>query len=381
LRFADSFSEEATVLSREANQLLTGVGPDTPGGKLLRRYWHPVGLVEELSERYPKKRVRILGEDLVLFRLPGRKFGLVAEPCSHRRASLYYGFIDEDGLRCAYHGWKYDLDGRCIEQPFEKDPGLKNEVCHRAYPVEQLAGLLFAYLGPREKKPLLPRWDFLVREDWPRKIEVHPVLNCNWIQPMENAVDPSHTRFLHGETFRRKGIRRDVSYNLRKVDHFEYEPCEWGIRKRRVFEDGEKEVGHLLVFPNMLRHPGSLHFRVPIDDGHTQIYRVIRMKEGPVAAGNDLEIVHVTYKNNEGDFHMENFPSQDAMAWETQGPVTDRTQELLGESDRGITVFRRMLREQIDLIMRGGDPMALLRDEATNQVVNFVTSEWKGSED
>jgi 5,5'-dehydrodivanillate O-demethylase len=105
------------------------------------------------------------------------------------------------------------------------------------------------------------------------------------------------------------------------------------------------------------------------------------MKEGPVAAGNDLEIVHVTYKNNEGDFHMENFPSQDAMAWETQGPVTDRTQELLGESDRGITVFRRMLREQIDLIMRGGDPMALLRDEATNQVVNFVTSEWKGSED
>ena len=186
------------VLSQEANELLTGVGPTTPGGKLLRCYWHPVGLVEELTDSHPKKRVRILGEDLILFRLRDGRYGLVAETCSHRRASLYYGFIDEDGLRCAYHGWKYDLDGRCIEQPFEKDPAFKNEVCHRAYPVEQLTGLLFAYLGPREKKPLLPRWDFLVREDWSRKIEVHPVLNCNWIQPMENAVDTSHTRFLHG---------------------------------------------------------------------------------------------------------------------------------------------------------------------------------------
>lgn len=369
------------MLSQEANDFLSGVGPGTPGGKFLRCYWHPIGLAEELTDTKPKKRVRILGEDLVLFLLPGGRYGLLAEQCSHRRASLYYGFVDDDGLRCAYHGWKYNLDGRCLEQPFEKDPQFRNEVCHRAYPVEKLAGLLFAYLGPREKKPVLPRWDYLVREDWPRKIEVHPVLDCNWIQPMENAVDPSHTRFLHGETFRRKGIRRDVSYNLRKVNHFEYEPCEWGIRKRRVFEDGEKEIGHLLVFPNILRHPGSLHFRVPIDDRHTQIYRVIRMNERSAPTGNDLEIVYVTYKNDGGEFHMESFPSQDAMAWETQGPVTDRTKELLGESDRGITVFRKMLREQIELVMRGGDPMALIWDGGSNQVINFVTSEWKGSED
>ncbi len=369
------------MLSREANEYLTAVGPDAPSGRLLRHYWHPVGIASELDDAKPKKRVRILGEDLVLFRLPDGRHGLVAEACSHRRASLYYGFVDDDGLRCAYHGWKYDLDGRCTEQPFEKDSAFKNEVCHRAYPVERLAGLLFAYLGPRDRKPLLPRWDYLVREDWPRKIEVHPVLNCNWLQPMENAVDPSHTRFLHGETFRRKGIPRDVSYTLRKVDHFEYEPCEWGIRKRRVFEDGEKEIGHLLVFPNILRHPGSLHFRVPIDDTHTQIYRVIRIKEGPTAQGSDLDVTYVTYKNEDAEFHMENFPSQDAMAWETQGALTDRTKELLGESDRGITAFRRMLREQIDLVTRGGEPIALVRDETTNRVINFLTSEWKGSED
>jgi 5,5'-dehydrodivanillate O-demethylase len=369
------------VLSREANEFLSSVGSETPAGKLLRRYWHPVGVASEFTDEKPKKRVRILGEDLVLFRLPDGTYGLVAESCSHRRASLYYGFIDDDGLRCAYHGWKYSLEGRCLDHPFETDAEFKKDVRHTAYPVERLAGLLFAYLGPPDAKPLLPRWDYLVREDWLRKLEVHPVLNCNWLQPMENAVDPSHTRFLHAETFRRKGIKRDVAYNLRKVDRFEYEPCEWGIRKRRVFSDGEKEIGHLLVFPTILRHPGSLHFRAPIDDTHTQIYRVVRTNEATRADGNDLEVVYVTYKDNDGEFHMENFPSQDAMAWETQGPVTDRSKELLGESDRGITAFRKMLREQIEIVMRGGDPMALVRDPVRNEVINFVTSEWKGTED
>jgi len=369
------------MLSREANELLSRVGPQTPCGEFLRRYWHPIGLASELTDAKPKKRVRILDEQLVLFRLPDGSHGLVEEACSHRRASLFYGFIDDDGLRCAYHGWKYGLDGRCLEQPFEKDPDFKNEVCHRAYPVQKLAGLLFAYFGPLDKKPLLPRWDYLVREDWPRKIEAHPVLNCNWLQPMENAVDPSHTRYLHGESFRRKGIRRDVSYILKKVDHFEFEPCEWGIRKRRVFEDGEKEIGHLLVIPNILRHPGSLHFRVPIDDTHTQIYRIIRMNDGRKTSGDDLEVEYITYKNGEDEFHMENFPSQDAMAWETQGPVTDRTRETLGESDRGITLFRKMLREQVDLVLQGGEPMALVRDAEKNRVINFLTTDWKGNED
>jgi 5,5'-dehydrodivanillate O-demethylase len=373
------------MLTEQQNKLLTEVGPGTPAGELLRRYWHPFAVAAELSDDKPKKRIRLLGENLVLFRLPAAvggefKYGLLDERCSHRRASLYYGFVEGDGLRCAYHGWKYSVEGNCLDQPFEKDPEFKKEVCHKAYPVEQLSGLLFAYLGPPEKKPLLPRWDFLAREDWPRKIEIHPVLDCNWLQPMENAVDPSHTHFLHGETFRQKGIRRDVSYNLKKVDYFEFENCEWGIRKRRVFVDGEKEIGHVLVFPNMLRHPGSLHFRVPIDDTHTQIYRVIR-SEKAAASGDGPPVEYVTYKDGDGEFHMENFPSQDAMAWETQGSITERTRELLGESDRGITLFRKMLREQIDLVGRGGEPIALVRDPAINRVIEFATSEWRGGED
>jgi 5,5'-dehydrodivanillate O-demethylase len=374
------------MLTETQNKLLTEVSRETPGGELLRRYWHPFALASELTEKTPKKRIKILGEELVLFRLPAEslgqfKYGLLDEQCSHRRASLYYGFVEADGLRCAYHGWKYSVDGSCLDQPFEKDPDFKKEVCHKAYPVEKLSGLLFAYLGPPDKKPLLPRWDFLAREDWPRKIEVHPVLDCNWLQPMENAVDPSHTRCLHGKSFRRKGIRRDVSYNLKKVDLFEFERCEWGIRKRRVFVDGEKEIGHLLVFPNILRHPGSLHFRVPIDDTHAQIYRIVRSEKLAGPGGGALQLEYIAYKNQEGEFHMESFPSQDAMAWETQGPIIDRTRELLGESDRGITLFRKMLREQIDLVSQGGEPMALVRDPDGNRIIEFATSEWRGGEE
>jgi 5,5'-dehydrodivanillate O-demethylase len=347
-----------------------------------------VAVAAELTEQRPKKKVRILGEDLVLFRLPVAqqekhvKYGLLDERCSHRRASLYYGFVEEDGIRCAYHGWKYDVAGKCLHQPFETDSEFKKEVCHKAYPVERLSGLLFAYLGPPEKKPLLPRWDFLVREDWPRKMEVQPVLNCNWLQPMENAVDPSHTYYLHGATFRQKGTR-NPSYNLRRVERFEFEACEWGIRKRRVFADGKKEIGHLLLFPTFLRHPGSLHFRVPIDDTHTQIFRIIRLnaERGEQIEPDDLPVEYVVTKTEDGEFHMANFPSQDAMAWETQGPITDRTRETLGESDRGITLFRKMLRDQIEIVQRGSDPMALVRDEKANGIIEFATTEWRGGEE
>ncbi len=377
------------MLSKDSNELLTQVGPGTPCGELLRRYWHPVAVAAELTEEKPKKRVRILGEDLVLFRLAAtgtdareERYGLLAERCSHRHASLYYGFIDSDGLRCAYHGWKYDVDGKCLEQPFETNTEFKNEVCHKAYPVVKLSGLLFAYMGQPNKQPLLPRWDYLAREDWPRKIEVQPVLNCNWLQPMENAVDPSHTRFLHGETFRRKGTR-NPSYNLRQVDHFYFEACEWGIRKGRMFADGEKELGHFLVFPNMLRHSGSLHYRVPIDDTHTLIFRVMRLnsERAERQGSNDIPVDYVVTKSEDGDFHMETFPSQDAMAWETQGPVFDRTSEMLGESDRGITLYRKMLIDQIRVVQQGGDPLALVRDHDANKIIEFVTTEWRGGEE
>jgi len=145
------------MLSQEENELLARVGPRTPAGRLLRRYWQVVGAAAELSKEKPKKRVRVLGEDLVLYRNAGGNYGLVAEKCSHRGASLYYGFVEEDGIRCAYHGWKYDACGRCVDQPFESpEAGFKDKIAHPAYPVVKLSGLLFAYMGPPEKNRCRP---------------------------------------------------------------------------------------------------------------------------------------------------------------------------------------------------------------------------------
>lgn len=153
------------MLTKEENAELTQVGPGTPGGDLLRRYWHPIAVAAELTDERPKKRVKVLGEELVLFRDQQGAYGLVAERCSHRGASLYYGFLEDGGLRCPNDGWLYDREGRCIEQPFEPAQSiLKHTIRHPSYPVEELGGLLFAYLGPPEKRPLLPRWDILVLE-------------------------------------------------------------------------------------------------------------------------------------------------------------------------------------------------------------------------
>src|SRR5215469_6878877 len=191
-------------MRQSENEMLTRVGAGTPAGELLRRYWHPVVMAAELTEEKPIKPVRLLGERLVVFRLalaPGEtkpRYGLVAEQCRHRLASLAYGRVDCEGIRCPYHGWKYDLKGRCLETPPEpSDSKYYREIRQPAYPVQKLAGLLFAYMGPAPA-PLLPRWDVLAREDGRRWGVVESVINCNWLQAMENSVDPAHLYWLHG---------------------------------------------------------------------------------------------------------------------------------------------------------------------------------------
>ena len=189
------------VMTAEENERLTRVGPGTPMGELLLRYWQPVCAAADLPDASPRRRVRVLGEDLVILRLPDGTLTALAERCSHRGASLYYGFIEDGGVRCAYHGWKYDASGQCVDQPFEPNPKFKQHICQRSYPVRRLAGLLFAYLGP-EPAPLLPRWDVTVRSDGSRQLTVHDVLHANWLVAMENAVDTVHTHFLHGQVMR-----------------------------------------------------------------------------------------------------------------------------------------------------------------------------------
>ncbi|MEE8517282.1 MAG: aromatic ring-hydroxylating dioxygenase subunit alpha [Alphaproteobacteria bacterium] len=366
------------MLSDEMNERLTRVGPGTPGGEMLRRYWHPIAVASELTAETPKKRVRVLGEDLLLFRDGQGRVGLIEEQCCHRSASLFYGFIEDDGIRCTYHGWKYDCEGRCIEQPFEPAASpLKDEVGQISYPIEILSGLVFAYLGPKPA-PLLPRWSALVRTDVERTIHVLHELECNWLQTMENSVDPTHTYYLHAHNMNLRNSEEAVFHD-RKIKGIDFKVVNektWGgIIKKRVYGDVELDdnEGHPVIFPNILLlppHPNiMMHFRLPVDDTHTQIFRC---QFTPSVDGSEViqDEITVKYtpstKGDDGEYHLSTFGSQDAMAWETQGAITDRGREHLGTADRGIVLYRRMLREQIDAVEKGKDPVGTIRDPALN---------------
>jgi 5,5'-dehydrodivanillate O-demethylase oxygenase subunit len=374
------------MLNDAENELLAQVGPGTPGGQLLRRYWHVVAASGELTAEKPKKRVRILGENLLLYRDRSANYGLVAEKCSHRGVSLYYGFVEDDGIRCPYHGWKYDACGKCVEQPFESpEAGFKDKIQHPAYPVVKSGGLLFAYMGPLDKKPLLPKWDLLVRGDGKKSVDICETLRCNWLQAMENSVDPTHTYFLHSHTLKIKGDPDHVPFHYRMVSKIDFElvvePTWAGIQKQRVFadQDAPVETPHPLVFPNMLFVPVrigyAMHFRTPIDDHNTQVfqYRFSPTKDGSaVAQPEDIPIEYVRTTDDAGEFHMENFASQDHMAWETQGPLADRSKEHLGEGDRGVIMYRKLLREQIEAVQKGEDPVGTNRDPAKDEVIRMI---------
>lgn len=360
------------MATREENELLTRVGPGSPMGELLRRYWQPVALVDELKER-PIKRVRILGEDLVLYTEDREHYGLVGERCSHRGASLAYGWIEGCNIRCRYHGWLYGPEGQCLEQPAEPaESTYKERIRHPAYPVQKLAGLLFAYLGP-EPAPLLPRWDVLIREDGELKIAALPQLDCNWLQPMENASDFAHTYYLHSG-------HRDAPQVWGKPITYDYEVFEWGMWKKLLVpgEDGLELVNaHPILFPNILLNQVNrkyLEYRVPIDDTHTLIYNVGFY---PTPDGSKVEqpggpsIQYVApYKDERGVFRIDFTFAQDYMAWETAGEIYDRTQEHLASSDRGVTLFRVLLKDQLEKLKRGEDPMGVIRDPKENLMIS-----------
>jgi 5,5'-dehydrodivanillate O-demethylase len=371
------------MLTREENELLTRTGPGTPCGDLLRRYWQPICYVGELSAERPTRRMKMLHEDLVVFRTPEGEYGCLAERCAHRGASLAYGFVESCGLRCAYHGWKYARDGACLEQPFEPAGSTyKARVRQPAYPVQALGGMLFLYMGPGTP-PLLPRWDLLVWTDGQRRLTRQETLNCNWLQAMENSVDITHTYFLHGRMMHERGFRgRQVDYYYRPFEQYGFQPFEWGVLKSWRFGGADSPLGAErgggtpLIFPNMLaveaRPWFTMHWRVPIDDTHTRILYAGFLRGEP-ASPEELENPPIDdappQTTPDGEYLLETFFSQDKMAWETAGPIFDRTQEHLGASDRGIIMYRQMLREQIEVVQRGGEPMALVRDPARNQCI------------
>ena len=368
------------MLTREENALLTQVGRGTPCGELLRRYWHPVAATGEFTDEKPIKAVKILGEELVVYRDPGGNYGLVGEHCPHRLASLAYGRVDAQGIRCPYHGWKFDRTGRCLEQPAEPAGStFKDRIQHVAYPLEALGGLVYAYLGP-EPKPLLPRWDVLAWENGKRWIVKESIIDCNWLQPMENSVDPAHLFWLHGDTAHL--APRVKSY----AERHEFIVFEFGIKKRRTSlplarADVPLVDEHPLLFPTTLRHVApyeggyrhNLQIRVPVDDTHTQVFRVNFVPSQTEKSPAELPVPfrYSQLKTGPGAYDMRMVSAQDSMAWETQGEITDRTQEHLGIGDEGILLLRKLLKEQIEVVEQGSDPLGVIRNSERNRIIEL----------
>ena len=371
------------MLSTTENERLTRVGPDTPMGELMRRYWQPVAVTSELNAR-PTHSVRILGEDLVLYRDRSGEYGLIDRYCAHRRVDLSYGIPEEHGLRCMYHGWMFDAEGQCIEQPFEEtvhpDGRFKEKVRLTSYPAQELGGLIWAYLGPAPA-PLLPRWDLLVWDNVLRDIGV-TVLPCNWLQCMENSLDPVHTEWLHvyqtSTVLEREGAIADRSELPRRAHQkIGFDRYANGLVKKRVVEgttesDPEWTVGHPIIFPNWLGGTTGFQMRVPIDDTHTWhiLYNVYVPPEGvELEPQEEIPGYDVPYADEEGRAAVNFVIGQDTMAWWTQGSIARRELEKLGQSDIGIIMYRKLLEEQMRVVEDGVDPMNTFRDPSENEVI------------
>jgi 5,5'-dehydrodivanillate O-demethylase len=383
------------MLSQEENNQLTQVGRGTPMGELWRRYWLPIAASSELIAK-PTKAVRLLGEDLVLYRDKQGRPGLIGPQCAHRRMSMLLGIPDNDGLRCPYHGWLYGKDGKCLEQPYEtaEDPtsSFKDRIRMLAYPVQELGGLLFAYLGP-EPAPLIPRWELFVRDGVLRDIGA-AVIPCNWLQIMENSLDPVHVEWLHQHFFNYVQERLGrTDFKGKPVSHkkINFKEFEHGIVKTRML-DGQTEdsedwrVGHPVLFPNILLSGSTqrptFQIRVPLDDTHTlhlwyTCYARDDAKPQDVIPFYNVPVPGVDATGEPDWSLLDNNSGEDMIAWVTQGGVADRTQEALGLSDKGIILYRKQLKEQMEKVQAGQDPMNVFRDPAINQSIKLRLEEAK----
>jgi 5,5'-dehydrodivanillate O-demethylase len=380
--------------SATQNKLLTEVGKGTPMGNLMRRYWQPIGALVDMDNKWTR-RIRLLGEDLVLYKDRQGRLGLIAEQCPHRRASFAHGIPTQEGIRCPYHGWEYNAQGKCINQPNEQDKcAFRDKVSTDAYPVEEMGGMLFAYMGP-QPQPLLPRWDGFVAEGTIRMMG-RTILPANWLQIMENSLDPVHTEWLHGHHYEflkeQEGVKVAISTRHLKIDFKEFE---YGMTKHRLLEghseDGDDwKIGHPIVFPNMLAVGNgdeksryySFQMRVPVDDTHTMHlwFNAYVPPKGVEVPQHLLDRVHtyeVPFKDASGEFIVDNVDGQDMMAWVSQGAIADRTLENLGATDKGIVMYRRMLKREMEKVEAGIDPMGLVRDSAKNKCIDLPNEKKK----
>ena len=356
---------------------LTEVRAGTPMGELLRRYWHPVGLSPDANDT--PRQVQVLGETLILFRDKSGRPGLVHPHCAHRGSSLYYGKVEERGIRCCYHGWLFDVQGHCLEQPCEPQAGERSrgKVRQPWYPVQELYGLVFAYLGPPDRKPVLPRYECLEVLDEGEFIEADdhsiggggpPIIPCNWLQHYENLVDPFHVPILHSSFSGTQFVEQ-----MALMPEVTWDTVASGVRTTslRKLPDGstlhrisEAALPTLRVIPSprigQYGRVESIGWVLPMDDTHFRIYVA-----GRVRASGDLvrmrsrlngklweELTEAEHRSFPGDYE----------AQVSQGPIAWHSDEHLATSDRGVILVRKLLRRQLDALRDGQDPAGVSRD-------------------
>ena len=362
---------------------LVEVGRGTPMGELLRRYWHPVGLSADAMDR-PRK-VRVLGEDLILFRDGAGKAGLVHARCCHRGTTLYYGKVEGRGLRCCYHGWLFDTQGHCLEQPCEPQGGrFRDKVRQPWYPLEERYGLIFAYMGPPERKPVLPCYECLEVMDEGEFVEADdsslggggpPIIPCNWLQHFENVVDPFHVPVLHAAF---SGAQFNMAMAAMPQVTFEMSPRGVVVRSTRKMDDGktfyrvtEAAIPTLRVVPNprvaQFARVESIGWVLPIDDTSFRIYVAGRSKQ-PGDLGRMRSKFNGKFWWDMTEEEHQRHPG-DYEAQVGQGAITIHSEEHFAQSDRGILMIRRILQGQLDALAAGRDPIGVSFDANAAPVV------------
>jgi nitrite reductase/ring-hydroxylating ferredoxin subunit len=376
------------------DERLTHVGFGTPGGELLRRFWQPICLSTELGEL--PMRVRILGEDLVAFRDRTGKVGVLDLHCAHRGASLEYGRIEEEGIRCCYHGWLFSRDGRCLQQPGEPASSCyKDEVVQPAYATAEYAGLVFAYMGPPDQQPQFPVYDSLEQEGTVltayRNYSRGVVADCNWMQIHENVMDPVHTAFLHSAF---GGTHFTKAYAV--IPQLKFEETEMGMkyirtavlpngrtftRIQEIFMPNVRAVSEALVSNDPHVEPARvIGWWVPVDDTHTIGFHLeaLRVVDGkPVPSALETAPVGRTSGTTPGRTCYEDTQKDpdDCEAQVSQRPIAVHALEHKATTDIGIVMFRRLMRNAIRDMETGRDPKGLIRDAAKQRIKVIARNE------
>jgi phthalate 4,5-dioxygenase len=399
------------MVTEAENQLLTRTGPGTPGGDWMRQYWQPIAVAEEIPMGGRPMPLRVLSENLVLFRDEDGKLGLLQRHCPHRCSDLSFGRIEDGGLRCLYHGWLFDVKGNCIEQPGEPpESKFKDEVKAIAYPVRETGGLIFAYMGKGEP-PAFPDYEPFRYGD-EHRVSRRFMINCNYLQALEGGFDPVHLSYLH-RPLKRKDARPIPGSDNKSADNYyagdrrptlEFDHTDYGIRIYSIRASGpDKKYVRVTnyIFPDCVAIVGqegrigegySMHWHVPVDDEHNMRFDLVFNRTQPVDKEKHRERWKQDYGPNGQLRSLDNryfqdpelmrtsnftgmgdsFPIHDAFASESMGPIQDRTKENLATSDRIIAQARRLIVDSINKVQQGQPPLHCMRGSNTSDVSNIV---------